>query len=396
LKDMSASIKEWEWEREIGERKKAEEELQKQQEWLRVILSSIGDALIASDREGRVTFLNPVAVRLTGWQSEEALGQPIKRVFQIINEKTHQPAGDLVGRVLSEKRVVALANDTALVTKDGREIPIEDSAAPILDSAGNIIGVVLVFHDVTERRRKQAALREAHEQAVWLARFPQQNPNPILRASADGTVLYCNPAAAKLHEWKCQVGQVLLQNELLQLVGQAMAEAREIQEDIQLGGKVYIVWVEPVPEERYANTYGRDITKRKQGEEEIKKLNEELSHNVDELEAANKELEAFSYSVSHDLRAPLRAIDGFSRVIPEDYFDKLDDEGKRVIAIIRNNTQKMAQLIDDLLVFSRLGRQEIRISGVDMEKLARDVFKELKPTAAERKIQFDIKDLGVR
>ena len=210
---------------DITERKQAEEELRRQREWLRVTLSSIGDAVIASDTEGRITFLNPVAVTLTGWQLEETLGQPIQDVFRIINEKTHAPAEDLVARVLNEKRVVGLANDTALVTKDGREVPIEDSAAPIKDSAGNLIGVVLVFHDVTEKRRAQAALREAHERAVWLARFPEQNPNPVIRASADGTVLYCNPASAKLHGWTCEVGQ-LLQNELLPLVGRAMAEGR--------------------------------------------------------------------------------------------------------------------------------------------------------------------------
>jgi light-regulated signal transduction histidine kinase (bacteriophytochrome) len=112
-----------------------------------------------------------------------------------------------------------------------------------------------------------------------------------------------------------------------------------------------------------------------------------------QLEAANKELEAFSYSVSHDLRAPLRAIDGFSRVILEDYFDKLDDEGKRVIHIIRGNTQKMGQLIDDLLVFSRLGRQEIKVSDVDIENLATGVLKELNDIVPERKIQFDVRKL---
>ena len=83
---------------------------------------------------------------------------------------------------------------------------------------------MLVFHDVTEKRRAQAALREAHERAVWLARFPEENPNPVLRASADGTVLYCNPASAELLGWECEVGKPL-QDPLLPLVEQAMAEA---------------------------------------------------------------------------------------------------------------------------------------------------------------------------
>jgi PAS domain S-box-containing protein len=120
---------------DLTERKRAEEELSRNRKWLRVMLSSIGDAVIATDSVGRVTFLNPVAVTLTGWRAEEATGQPVQNVFQIINGKTHTPTEDLVARVLSKKQMVGLANDTALVTKDGREVPIEDSAAPILDSA---------------------------------------------------------------------------------------------------------------------------------------------------------------------------------------------------------------------------------------------------------------------
>ncbi len=256
-------------EREIAERKKAEEELRRQREWLRVTLNSIGDAVIATDRKGQVTFLNPVAVTLTGWQPEETLGQSIQSVYRIINEKTHAPAEDLVARVLSERRVVALANDTALVTKDRREVPIEDSAAPIFDAAGNIIGVVLVFHDVAERRRAQAALREAHDHAAWLARFPEQNPNPVMRASSDGTVLYCNPATGEHLGWRCEVGQ-LLQNELLPLLGRAMTEGKELQWDVQIEGRFYFVWITPFPEERYANIYGRDITERKRAEEALR------------------------------------------------------------------------------------------------------------------------------
>jgi light-regulated signal transduction histidine kinase (bacteriophytochrome) len=112
-----------------------------------------------------------------------------------------------------------------------------------------------------------------------------------------------------------------------------------------------------------------------------------------QLEAANKELEAFSYSVSHDLRAPLRAIDGFSTALLEDYIDRLDDDGKRYLNIIGSNAKKMGQLIDDLLLFSRLGRQEIRPSDINMEKLAKTVFEELKLAVPERKVQMNINTL---
>jgi PAS domain S-box-containing protein len=124
---------------------------------------------------------------------------------------------------------------------------------------------VLVFHDVTAKCRAQAALSETHERAAWLARFPEQNPNPVIRASADGTVLYCNPVSARLRGWTCEVGQ-LLQNELLPLVDRAIAEGKEVQQDVELGERSYIVWVVPFPEERYANIYSRDITERKRAE----------------------------------------------------------------------------------------------------------------------------------
>ena len=143
------------------ERRRAEEEIYRQREWLRVTLTSIGDAVIATDATGLITFINPVAEALTGWQSEQAVGLPVQEVLRIINEKTREPAADITERVLREGCIVALANHTALVSRDGRAIPIEDSAAPIRDDAGNISGAVLVFHDVTERRRAQESLRES-------------------------------------------------------------------------------------------------------------------------------------------------------------------------------------------------------------------------------------------
>ena len=127
------------------------------------ISDTIGDAVITCDTNSRVTFLNPVAEALTGWSSEEARDRPIQEVFPIINEQTRQTAEDTAALVLRDGRTKTLANHTALVTRDGREIPIEDSAAPILDADGRVTGVVLVFHDVTEKRRAQESLRKSEE-----------------------------------------------------------------------------------------------------------------------------------------------------------------------------------------------------------------------------------------
>ncbi len=149
--------------RDITEKRQAQERLRVQQEWLRVTLASIGDAVIATDAEGRVTFLNPVAEGLTGWPQAEAQGEPLEVVFNILNERTRQPVENPVGRVLREGVIVGLGNHTILVTRDGMERPIDDSAAPIRDATGKLIGVVLIFRDVTEQRRGQALLADSEK-----------------------------------------------------------------------------------------------------------------------------------------------------------------------------------------------------------------------------------------
>jgi PAS domain S-box-containing protein len=167
--------------RDITERKRAEEELRQQREWFEVTLSSIGDAVITTDTGGKVTFLNPMAEMMTGWKTAEASGEPLEKVFNIINEDTRKPARNPVEIVLRDGIVVGLANHTALIGKDGTEKSIEDSAAPIRDATGTISGAVMVFHDVTQRRLAEKALKEADQKKDhFLAILAHELRNPLV------------------------------------------------------------------------------------------------------------------------------------------------------------------------------------------------------------------------
>ncbi len=154
--------------REIARRTAAETALHEKSESLQVTLASIGDAVIATDPHGSVTFLNPVAESLTGWRQDEAVGQSIDRIFPIINEKTRRPVEGPVSRVIREGTIIGLANHTLLLSRDGTERPIDDSGAPIRDSRGEILGAVLVFRDMSGRRQAEERTR-ANEERLRLA-----------------------------------------------------------------------------------------------------------------------------------------------------------------------------------------------------------------------------------
>jgi PAS domain S-box-containing protein len=149
--------------RDITERKVAERELRVQSEWFSVTLGSIGDAVITVNTENCITFINPVAEALTGWGASEAIGKPVVEVMRIVDEGTRKPVGNPIHRALTEGVVLGLGNHTILIRRDGSERPIEDSAAPIKNPNGTIIGAVMVFHDVTERREKELALQRSYK-----------------------------------------------------------------------------------------------------------------------------------------------------------------------------------------------------------------------------------------
>lgn len=148
---------------EINERQKAEDQIRESKQWLSTTLRSIGDAVIATDAKGLVSFMNPVAEDLTGWDEAETVGRPLKDVFKIINEQTGERSENPVDRVLREGVIVGLADHTALIAKDGTKRSISDSGAPIRDEQGNIIGAVMVFRDISERKQTEEGLRQYRE-----------------------------------------------------------------------------------------------------------------------------------------------------------------------------------------------------------------------------------------
>ena len=198
-----------------------------EQRWA-TTLASIGDAVIATDTSGKIAFMNDKAEELTGWNLSEASQKPVKEIFNIVNEKTRLEAENPIDRVLSEGIVVGLANHTVLIQKNGDAVPIDDSGAPIKDKDGKTTGVVLIFRDITERKK-------AEEANAKQAELIDLSPDAIIVRKLNGTITFWNKGAEKLYGWTKDeaIGQnvhVLLKTEFPQSL-------EEIQNTLKMDGK---------------------------------------------------------------------------------------------------------------------------------------------------------------
>ncbi len=193
---------------DVTEHKHAEEALRASKELFRTTLHSIGDAVIATDISGHVTFLNSVAERLTGWNTPDAVGKDAGQIFHIVNEQTREEVFSPITRVLLENRVVGLANHTLLLARDGHEYPIEDSGAPIRDEAGNLLGVVLVFRDVTENRRKEQAVQQSQTRTQLVI---ETALDAVVEIGEDDRISGWNAQAEQMFGWSREeaIGQTL-------------------------------------------------------------------------------------------------------------------------------------------------------------------------------------------
>ncbi|NJD53662.1 MAG: PAS domain S-box protein [Candidatus Methanoperedens sp.] len=292
--------------RDITERKRAEEALQKSEQRWATTLASIGDAVISTDVDGRITFMNARAEELTGWMLAEAATKPITEVFNIINEYTFKEADNPVIRVLQEGTVVGLANHTILVKKDKTQVPIDDSGAPVRDTDGKIMGVVLVFRDITERKRAEEDLHKAHNELELrvqkrtaelkesniillaeitmhkqakkkiehLALFPELNPNPIIEINAEGTITFSNAATSQILKTLGirDDARVFLPGDFEDIM-KALKQEKEIQPFYRLVEVKDRIFSESIYVSKKLNVvhiYMNDITEYKKAEEKIR------------------------------------------------------------------------------------------------------------------------------
>ncbi|HXO22605.1 MAG TPA: PAS domain S-box protein [Thermoanaerobaculia bacterium] len=351
-------------------RQRAERELAAERERLRITLASIGDAVISTDALGRVTYLNGVAEALTGWTQAEAAGKPLPEVFHIINEYSREPAENPALHALREGMVVGLANHTVLIARDGAEWPIDDSAAPMLDESGAPVGVVLVFRDVTARRR-------AEEAQARLAAIVESSQDAIVSKNLDGVVRTWNAGAERLFGFTAEeaIGRPItliiptdrLEEErqiLSRLAGGERIEHYETVRVAKDGRRLDIsLTVSPIRDAEGriigASKVARDVTERKRAEEALRASEQRVREAVEALKEADRRKDEFLAVLAHELRnplAPLRYGLQLMRLAPGDA-----DAVAKSRDMMDRQLSHLVRLVDDLLDVSRISRNKLEL-----------------------------------
>lgn len=374
---------------------------------LAAIVTSSEDAILSKTLEGRITSWNKAAERIYGYPAEEVLGQS---VAMLAPPESKNEILDILNRIKRGERIERF--ETQRIRKDAALIDLSLTVSPIFDAQGQVMGAATIARDVSVQKRIQDQLKASEEQYRSLF---ESMINGVAHCqmhyqqgqAADFTYLAVNPAFEKLTGLAQVEGRRVSEvipgfcqsnPDLLEAYGRVArtGEPQHIESYVP-GLNMWFEITAYSPQQDQFVAIFNVITDRKLAEAEIQKLNAGLEEKVRErtaqLTTVNEELESFSYSVSHDLRAPLRAIDGYTRILVEDYQDRLDDEGLRVCGVITESVRKMSRLIDELLAFSRLGRAVMQLSPVDIAAMAREVYFELTTDQERERIDFCIGEL---
>ena len=385
-----------ELEDELSARRAAETALRVSESNLEITLHSIGDAVLATDTEGRVTRMNPIAESLTGWPQTEAIGRPIESVFHIINEKTRQPAPIPVNKVLHTGKIHGLANHTIIISRYGSEFHIADSAAPIRDQDDNIRGVVLVFRDVGEEREAERALQASEARYRDLINF---SPLGIFIQSG-GYFVFMNPKALVLlgaDSADKLIGRRVLDfihpdsrdavAERIRLLNHAQKAAPPLEEKwLRLDGSEFFGEATAVPYlhegQPGALVLLQDITPRKETDEALKQARLDAEH-------ANRAKSAFLATMSHEIRTPMNGVIGMVEILAQ---SRLSSHQTELVNTIRDSATALLSIIDDILDFSKIeaGRLEIEQIPVSVPDLVEGLCNTMVPLAAAKGVTLSL------